>query len=58
MYIPDLLTNELSSARCIFPPAEEEFPKEWVQWFLLAAQLLVPTTVRLLECCEEPFQDE
>lgn len=56
--IPDLLTDELSSAGIVLPLAEEELAEERVQRLLLVAILFAAAGVLLLQCAEEPLENE
>jgi hypothetical protein len=56
--VRNLLTDKLGDSRVIFPAAEEELAEERVERLLLAAQLFVARGVLLLQCAEEPLEDE
>lgn len=57
-YEPYLLANKpcLSNIAVILPLPQKQLAQEWVQRFLLAAQLLAAAAILLMEGAEEPFQ--
>jgi hypothetical protein len=56
--VPDLLADELCRACLILPLAQEQLAQEGIQRLLFATKLLTATRVLLLECADEPLQDE
>jgi hypothetical protein len=56
--VPDLLTDKLCRTCLVLPLAQEQLAQEGVQGLLFATEFLTATRVLLLECADEPLQDE
>jgi hypothetical protein len=56
--LPDLLADQLRGSCLIHPSAKKQFTQERIQRLLLTTQVLVATTVLLLQSTQKPNQDE